>query len=251
MTHEVEAEAVVVRAPAPPSEVDQILRLAIDKGVPVDTIERLVALKERAEERFAAAEFNQALTAFQSECGPILKSSTANVTTAGGGSYQYRYAELDQIDRVTRPLLTKHGLSYTWDSDMENDRLICTCILRHIAGHSQSAKFVSPTDSKSSMSSQQRYGAALTFAKRQSLIQVLGLTTTEHDTDGASDQRVTEEQIHTIEEWLTSSGADRKAFLKYMNAEKVPTIFARDFQKAIAALKAKDRAARSKPGGGA
>ena len=235
------------------SEIGQIIRLAVDRGVSVDTLERLVALKERVDARSAAAEFNVALGEFQAECPAILKTSTAKVTTKSGSEYAYKYAELDQIARVTRPLLQKHGLAYSWDSEMAGDKIVCTCILRHVAGHKETARFVCPTDTSSAMSSQQRHAAALTYARRQSLIQVLGLTTTDKDTDGASEQKVSEEQIHKIEEWLADSGADRARFLSYMRATAVGEIFARDYMKAITALKAAklDKAGEKKKGGAA
>lgn len=235
---EVRTEALAVHEPGS-SEISGILRLAVERGVPVDTIERLVALKERMDERSAAAEFNQALAAFQAECPAIRKTSTAKVTTKSGGAYEYRYAELDEIARTTRPLLQKHGLSYSWDSELAGDKIVCTCTLRHIAGHSQTAKFVCPTDTASAMSSQQKHAAALTYSRRQSLIQVLGLTTTDPDTDGASDERITEQQAYAIEDLIRESGADRARFLSYMGVASVGEIAARDYQKATTALRRK------------
>lgn len=244
-------EAVVVRAEPDQSEIGGILRLAVEKNVGIDTIERLVALKERAEERSAASEFNGALAAFQSECPPIPKKSRAKITTKSGGEYGYSYAELDTIAIVIRPLLTKLGLSYSWDSELDaKGMLICTCTLRHVAGHAQGAKFILPTTTASAMSDQQKHAAALTYARRQSLIQVLGLTTTDHDNDGAAgaDDAITEAQEHTIEEWLRDSGAELSKFLGYMKVGKVAEIKARDFTKAINALKAKKREREQKGG---
>lgn len=223
----------------PNTEIGQILRLAVESKVPVDTIERLVALKERMDARSAAVEFNNALATFQAECPSIKKTSTAKIASRSGGEYSYKFAELDQIARVTRPLLVKHGLSYSWDSEMAGEKLVCTCTVRHIAGHAQSAKFVCPTESSSAMSGQQRHAAALTYARRQSLIQVLGLTTTDHDTDGASEEKVTDAQAKTIEEWIEDAKPDLAKFFAYMGVKSVADIHARDFQKAIMALKAK------------
>lgn len=167
---------------ASPNGVGEILRIAVERGVDVGSLERLVALHERMSERQAAVEFNQALAAFQAECPSIEKTSSASI----GGQYSYKYAQLDEIARTTRPLLQRHGLSYSWDSDVQNDRLVCVCTVRHIGGHSQSAKFTTPTQSPSTrMSLQQQQGAALTYARRQSLVQALGLTMTDEDNDAA------------------------------------------------------------------
>lgn len=224
------------------SEIGGILRLAIDKGVSVDTIERLVALKEREEERFAVAEFNQALASFQSECPSIPKTSTAKIVSDKGSQYSYSYAELDTIAKHIQPFLTKHGLAYSWDSDLVGDKLVCVCTLRHIAGHMQEAKFVSPTDSKAGMSSQQKFASALTYARRQALVQVLGLTTTDPDSDGAGEQKLGEQQRKQIEDLVRETGVDSAKFLAYMGVAALEEIQARDYRKALNVLNDKKRA---------
>lgn len=239
---------VITQPPVVHGELAEIMRIAVERG-DVATLEKLVALKERVEDRNAASEFTQALAAFQAECPLIQKKSEASIVTKSGGSYKYKYAELDHIARITRPALVKHGFSYTWDSDMQGQALVCVCHLYHVAGHSRSAKFVCPTDSASAMSSQQRHAAALTFSKRQSLVAVLGLTTTDADTDGASPDPITEEQAHAIEEWLsTFDKPDRARFLSYMHAASVETILARDYDKAITACREKARAIEKSKG---
>lgn len=233
--------------PGPASDIARILTLAVETKVPVETIERLVALQERMLDRSAAAEFNAALAAFQHECPSIPKTSIAKIATKSGGDYGYRYAELDQIAKVTRPLLQKHGLAYSWDMEMQDAKVVCTCTLRHVAGHSQSAKFVAPTDAAASMSGPQKHAAALTYARRQSLIQVLGLTTTDPDTDAGAPKKITDEQVMALNDLIQDSGTDLKQFLGYMAVEAVADINAADFKKAEQALQAKLRAKGKKP----
>lgn len=241
---QVESVVPVVATPTeitvqePKSEIGHLLQLALTSGVPVETIERLVALKERAEARNAAEAMTNALAAFQAECPHIRRTSQASITTGSGGSYGYKYAELDQIASVIRPLLVKHGLAYSWDMDAANDRITCTCILRHVAGHSLTAKFATPTSTKSAMSDQQKVAAALTYARRQSLVQVLGLTMTDKDTDGAvqNTAKITEQQGFDIEDLIRDSGADRAKFLAYMGVASVGDILAADYQKARTSL---------------
>lgn len=240
-----ESQAVVA---APTSEIGNLLMLAMQGGVSVETIERLVALKERAEARSAAAEMNSALAQFQAECPHIRKTSTAEIVTNSGGKYGYRYAELDEIARTIRPLLIKHGLAYSWDMETQNDRILCTCILRHVGGHQLTAKFGTPTSTKSAMSDQQKVAAALTYARRQSLVQVLGLTMTDPDNDGAErdERKITDVQALDLEDLIRESGADMARFLAYMGVSAVSQIRAVDFQKARTALQRK-----ASKGGGA
>lgn len=219
--------------------IGELLRFAIERNVPVEALEKLVALHERISERDAAREFAAAMAAFQAECPPIKHSRTADITTNAGASFKYTYAELDEIARVVNPILAKHGLSYSWDSKVEKDVLDCVCTVRHINGHSVSSKFSLPIENKSAMSPQQKVGAALTFAQRRSLSAVLGLTTTDTDTDArdADTTRLGEDAATEIDDMITEYGVDRAKLLKYLGAARVADIRAADYEKAKKAIR--------------
>ncbi len=185
MTAEIVAQPTEMAALTPAS-MPKLMELAVEKGG-VEALEKLVAMHERMMAAGAAREFAAAMASFQEECPPIRKTSTAKVTTKAGGAYTYQYAELDEIARTVRPFLHKHGLAYSWDCKLSDDgaKIRVECTLSHVNGHKASASFESPTAPlTNSMSKQQEVAAALTFGKRQTLIQVLGLTTCDPDIDG-------------------------------------------------------------------
>jgi hypothetical protein len=223
-------------------EPSGLVALAIREKVPVEVLERLVALQERVSERNARAAYFAALSAFQDECPEIHKSKKAKIATASGGSYEYTFAPLEEITRTIRPVLHRHGLAYSWTTEPgQNGALNVVCVLRHIDGHSESARFPVPTESPSKMSAAQKNGAALTYGRRQSLIAVLGLTTSD-DTDGApaheedEDVFLTTEQMDTIGARLDEVGADFQRFLTFMGVGALKEIKAGDYDKAIRAL---------------
>lgn len=236
---------VAVSANAP---VTQLLQLAVERGTPVEQMEKLVDLYERMEAREAAREFNRALAAFQAECPPIGKNKTAEITTKSGGKYSYTYAPLDEIVPIVRPILHKHGLSFAWDSAVAGAQLTCVCTLRHENGHAITASFTLPTESQSAMSAQQKVGAALTFAQRKSLESALGIVTTEKEApeNEVDPTTITEDQATVIEDLLNESGAGRAKFLGYFDAATVADIRAANYGPAVAMLKdiAKRKAAR-------
>ena len=183
----------------PSTEVGALLQLAVDKNLDVEKLEKLLELKVREEERYAAREFAAAMAQFQTDCPPIPKTSTANVKTANGASFTYTYAELDQIARTIQETLHGLGFSYGWDVEQgENNMLSVTCTLRHQNGHKETATFACPVDGSPAMSQPQKYASTLTFARRYSLIQVLGLTTAEPDRDESNTPRMTAEQVEDI-----------------------------------------------------
>ena len=183
---------LAVRPEVADPQVMALLRAAVEKGVAVETLERLMTLHERIAARQAEGEFLAARAQFQAECPAVAKKSSADFTSKGGGRISYSYAELDEIARTIRPHLHRLGLSYSWDSSVENGKVKAVCFLEHVAGGKKTATFEAPLDDRASMSGPQRVAAALTYARRQTLIQVLGLTTTDEDDDArpAVDARV-------------------------------------------------------------
>ena len=55
--------------------------------------------------------------------------------------------------------------------------------MTHILGHSESSDFEVPIDTEGYMTAPQKYASALTFAKRYSLCNALGISTGDEDTD--------------------------------------------------------------------
>lgn len=175
-------------------EVSGLVKLAVEQKVPVEVLERLVALQERVTERNARMAYIQALSDFQSEVGTLVKTKTVSFVSSGGGKVAYAYAPLDEIERKIRPILVKHGLSYTWDTAMAERFLTVTCRVMHVDGHSESSSFSCQIEKQAKMNVAQSTASTSTYGRRQSLTAALGLSTAETDVDG----RTPEEQGEKI-----------------------------------------------------
>lgn len=220
------------------TDVPSLIRLAIQEDLDVEKLERLISLQERVTDRQARTEFFAALRAFQDDCPVLHKSKTAKIATSGGGSYSYSYATLDSIARTVRPILAKHGLSYSWTTDPSSDAKVLNvvCILRHVEGHEDRSMFPVPSDTSAKMSAAQKNGAALTYGQRQSLVSVLGVTASD-DVDGAEGvEPLTPDQIEELNDLVTSSGADYQRFLAYMEIDNMGDLTQGQFQDAQSAL---------------
>jgi hypothetical protein len=219
-----------------------MLNLAIENNISVEAMEKLVTLHERVADRYAASEFASAMASFQDECPSIGKKSTAHITTQSGIKFHYSYADLDTIISTIRPILHKCGLSYTWDSTEDADTIKCVCKIQHINGHSQTATFQAPVDRRTkATSAAQQNAAALSYARRQSLVQALGLTTCDPDTDAniGSAETITEKQIADIDALASEVGANKPRFLKHLDVEKFSEIRADQYSYAIKELERK------------
>jgi len=163
------------------SEAEMLISKAIDKNVPVETMEKLLAMRRELKQEWAKEQYNKALAEFQAECPEIQKVIQVYDKY---GKPRYKYAPLDEIIKQVKGLLKKHGFSYSFNARFEDGAQIITCTARHISGHSETAEFRSPIDKDAYMTEIQKHGAAMTYAKRYAFCQVFGIMTTDEDTDG-------------------------------------------------------------------
>lgn len=217
----------------------------------VAVIERLVDLKIKVDKTEAEKEFNRALAEFQNDCPQIKKTSSSKETSRGGTGFNYMYAELDQIQKTVKPLLYPRGFSFTWDTKTtfsgEKPVLECTCFLRHRNGHFTTANFSVPVAAEvGSMNEVQRHSAVKTYAKRQTLVDVLGLTTTEKDTDGASTEKITKDQALDIEAKLDDIGANKDRLLLFLKVESFDDILKANYKHALQAVALKEKEMKEK-----
>lgn len=163
------------------NSVDALLSQAVANNVSVETMEKLFALREKVKAEQAKEAFTAAMADFQSDM-PIIKK-TKKVMNKDGRSVRYTFAPLDSIvDQIRKPLKT-HGLSYRWETKNEEKNIKAICTVTHGMGHSESSEFEVPIDTEGYMTAPQKYASALTFAKRYSLCNVLGISTGDEDTD--------------------------------------------------------------------
>lgn len=160
--------------------VDSLITQAIQSNVSVETMEKLLNLREKVKRELAREEFVKALSRFQSDC-PIIEKTKKVLSK--DGSVRYQYAPLDSIINQIKTVLVSNELSYTWDTKNEDGFIISVATITHILGHSESSEFKVPIDKGGFMTEPQKYASALTFAKRYSLCNALGIATADEDTD--------------------------------------------------------------------
>jgi hypothetical protein len=167
------------------SDVERFIMAAIDKSVPVETMERLLAMRDKLCAERAKADYDNALAEFQAECPVISKSK--EVMDKGGTKVRYRYAPLDSIIGQIKAILQKYGFSYSLTAQIiEKEKanwVEATCKATHKSGHSECSSFRVPIDKDAYMNEQQKVASALTYAKRYAFCNAFGIMTGDEDDD--------------------------------------------------------------------
>lgn len=164
---------------------ERLISMAIDKNVPVETMEKLLAMRRELRAEAAKEEYNRAMAAFQAEC-PIIEKTTDGGKTKEGSEAAYKYATLDHIIKQTRDIIAKHGFSYTFRQENDGNKVKVACIVSHIAGHSEESVMETGLSTKTGiMSGPQQIAATVSFNKRYSFCNAFGIATGDADVDAA------------------------------------------------------------------
>ena len=161
-------------------EVSGFITQAIQSKLPVETMERLFALHKEVKAERAKEAFVVALSNFQGTV-PVIKKTKKVLNK--DSTLRYMYAPMDSVIEQIKKPLSGNGLSYNWDSTREEKHIKVICKLIHINGHSEKSTFDIPIVDSQFMTSPQSYATAQSYAKRYTLLNVLGIGTADEDTD--------------------------------------------------------------------
>lgn len=209
-----ESESALAVTASEPS-TGQMLQLFIEKGITPDNVtafEKLIALRERQEDREAERQFAAAFIALQSEIPEI--HATTGVPDKQG-NMKFFFAPYEQIMDAVRPLLLKHGFSVTFNCDIKDDRVTQICTLMHRGGHSRANNFSARIGSgPPGASGAQADGAAATYAKRFALCSALNITI-ERDNDARSEGgSINPDQVQYLRERVREVGFNEGNFFR-------------------------------------
>ena len=153
-----------------------LLDKAIEKGIDIEQLEKLMGLQERWDAQQARKAFNNAMSDFQKAKPDIIKNKS-------GYDNRYQYATLNSIQKQVDPVLSDCGLSYRWDQEIKEGKIVVSCIATHIDGHSEKTTLEAPFDKSGSKNEIQAMGSSNSYLFRYTLCAMFGISSDE-DNDG-------------------------------------------------------------------
>lgn len=215
MNEAVQIRQDVSQIPADPM-VSMIERVAMDPNSDLAKLERMLELKERHDAQNAKAAFSSAFSRAAAEFPTIPLN--------GKGHNNKPYATLEDITKLTRPVLSKHGLALTFSIDV-GEQVIVTAKLMHEQGHSESTSMALPRDTSGSKNAVQAVGSTQKYGQRYTAQAILGLSLGMDDEDdgagAAGKETISPEQYITLRDMIATIGIDEKVVV---DAEKVSSL---------------------------
>lgn len=122
----------------------------------------------------------EALAAAQAKFRPVTKDRNASIVSKTGGSFRYSYADLATAVSAIKDALSSNGLCIMQPAHAGDGTVLVTTILAHSSGEWISEVMTWPVVSTDNRS----IGSGITYARRHSLLAMVGAAATDEDDDG-------------------------------------------------------------------
>ena len=236
---------------APDPILAMIERAARDAAVDIDKFERLMAMKERVEDRRAKQAFDNAIALAKGELGPIVKNRAVDFTNKAGQRTNYRYEDFAGVAAAVDPVLARHGLSYRFRSEQQGQRLKVTCRVSHADGYGEETTLEATNDESGNKNAIQAVGSAATYLQRYTLKLALGLAAANDDDGGGKDEdagAIDGDQLIQLQQLLADTKSNLEIFFDTLGATGFSDLTVKQWKRGVALLNEKKRRAASGTG---
>lgn len=225
----------------------QMVALAVQQGMPIETLREIRQMQKEWEADEALRKFNEAFAAFKAEAIVIVKTTTIKDGPLTGK----KHANLFNVVSAVTPKLSAHGLAISWKLTKDEPTWMeVTCTLRHVAGYSESVSMGSGPDMGPGRNAIQARCSAKTYLERYTATAILGLAAQDADDDGngagGGVDVITKQQLKQLEAKGKAVGADKDKFLEYLGVKSLEELPKSEFNKAMQLLKDKESAQKAR-----
>lgn len=223
---------------APASDAASIIgvieRAVSNPNIDVEKMERLLAMQERVMDRQAKAAFMAALADMQTELPEIEERGKIKI----GTSKPQGYALWEDINKIIKPIMQKHGFALSFRTGMGDGKISVTGVLSHREGHSEETTIHLPADDSGSKNKVQAVGSSTSYGKRYTASALLNLTSRGEDDDGtaAGARTITPEQAEELHKLIKLYDAVEEKVAGFAKVGTVEEIPAKDFDRVKSAL---------------
>jgi len=160
-----------------------LLEMAMKSNeVDLGKMEKIMEMYDRFQAKEAEKAFNLALNQFQGNKPDLRKTEKVGYSTPKG-NVSYSFNPLPKIQKAIDPILSQFGLSYRWKQETKDGIIRITCIVGHVQGYCQETWLEAGHDTTGSKNAIQAIGSTVSYLKRYTLENALGLAS-DSDDDG-------------------------------------------------------------------
>lgn len=172
------------KVPAAQANLYSVIQIAMAQpNFNPETVERLIAMQERAEARDAEKAFTAAFLDMSAELPTIKKNGSVSDKS---GKEMYRHSLFEDIHRAVMPVLRRHGFALTFETESSPQTSTAVTVLTHVGGHSRRTSYTVGRDDGPGRNAAQSVMSAMKYCKRHGMVSILNLNEEGVDDDGAT-----------------------------------------------------------------
>lgn len=223
-------------AERPAAMMEAIQRAAMDPACDVAKMQALLDMAERMQATNARIEYQAALARIQEVMPRIGRDGKITVNSV----VRSRYATLERIDKIVKPLLAAEGFSLQFDTAESGSKITVFGKLAHREGHFDVKQIALALESSGAKNSVQAMGSTISYGQRYLIKMFLNIVEEGEDTGGQPPlEAITTDQAIVIRDLIREVGANEAKFLAYIGVESVEQISKRDYDRTISELERK------------
>lgn len=229
--------------------INMIERVVCDPNASVEKLERMLAMKERLEDRaleeakrIQTQAYYQAMAKCQAELKVVKKNKTNKHTSS-------KYADLAALAEQADPIIHWNGFTVSFQPAGKSEKgdLRIKWTIAHCDGHVVSDTADIPIDAAGSQgkinkTDVQAFGSTMSYGRRYLKLMLFDIATgDDNDGNASASGPISEEQLNELIEIADRLNVDKAAFCKWAKVESFADIDARKFDTAKNALLAKGK----------
>ena len=218
-----------------------IMDAARDKTIDIDKLERLMAMQREMVTDQRRVAFIAAKARIMPDMPRIKKNGTISYPTKDGGRVETKYALLEDMDKIIRPIIGAEGFSQSYNtSSADGGKLKVILTVSHREGHHESIDATFPIDDSGSKNKTQAIKSTVSYGRRTLTEMFWDLIEEGADTDGVDPTPLTDDEVKDLNASAQEVfGSDLKRFMVYMKVGSLSEILKKDLKKAYVAIDVK------------
>lgn len=217
-----------------------LMTMLSNPDIPAEKMHVVMAMRREVLADEAREAYQSHFAAFAQELPVVERDGMVDMEAKG----KFPFTTYEQMDKVLRPLLAKHGFSLQfWSSAPETRDLVVVHGALIGWGWQRDATYPVPPDTGPGRNALQARGSAQTYAKRYIADLLCNVVRKGKDDDGkgAMEALIDARQIKTLDDLLKKTNTEAANFLRIMvtGCEELADIRQRDFARLELALRDK------------
>jgi hypothetical protein len=172
-----------------PTAADPVaaLNYIMQSGGTPEMVKQAMELCNQWQDRRAAEIYGDAIAGFQADMPPVTKGRSVMNKPEKGGGLRYRFASIDDVDKVARPILAKYKLSVSGTINVGETAILVRWTIQ-CGAHKEYRDFALPkiaaTGIAQGVNPVQDMGAWMSYLRRYTYTMALNIVVEDEDTDG-------------------------------------------------------------------